>query len=392
MSIERRESLAFVTILCGLALLAAYAFRALLTPGIGGLPGRDAGNLYVWEMFTRSVLATGQLPFWNPFHFAGTPHLADPQTLVLYPPAVLLRWLPLLTFFPWLAVIHVWLGGAGTLFLGRVIGLGWVAASAAAVAVTLGGSVGPWLHNGHLLVLFSAAWLPWGLALAIVSARRQTIWPHPFLVVVLVLQFLAAYLQGSIYAVAAVSLYFVFSAIWPDGTDRRASRWRPLGQLAMLGVLTVGVSAFQLLPTLRLISEAGRSSGIPYAEALEGGWSLRHLATFFFPFLAVPLESPHRYLVDAVGVRGLGDDGDGSTGFPGSQVTAASRFFSASLPVSRFCLPARNSRSIEFTTGCSRGCVYRADCCSWPPSASRCSARSASSGSWPSRGPGSGGH
>ena len=82
---------AAAAILCGLAALVLYTLRDLFVAEDDVLPGRDSVNLYVWEIYTRTVLASGRLPFWNPFHFAGTPHLADVQTTVLYPPAMLLR-------------------------------------------------------------------------------------------------------------------------------------------------------------------------------------------------------------------------------------------------------------------------------------------------------------
>lgn len=290
-------------ILCGLAVLVLYTLRGLLTAGENQLPGRDSVNLYIWEIYTRSVLATGTLPFWNPFHFAGTPHLADPQTTVLYPPAIFLRWLPPDVFLAWMAALHVWLAGAGVLFLCRVIGLGWLSSSAVAIAGMLGGATGARLHNGHLLLLYCAAWLPWALGLAIVSLRRTTVWPHPALVLVLVLQFLAGYIQGSVYLVGAVCLYYVYSAIWPEVADHGFRR-RAVAQLVVLGVLSLGVAAFQLFPTARLVVEAGRRSGIPYEDAIEGGWSLQNLVTFFFPFFGVSASTPHRDLAEAVGYVG----------------------------------------------------------------------------------------
>ena len=173
---------AAAAILCGLSILVFITFRDVLVAEDDVLPGRDSVNLYVWEIYTRTVLATGKLPFWNPFHFAGTPHLADVQTTVLYPPAMLLRWLPPGAFLSSMAALHIWIAGAGVLFLARVIGLGWLAATAAAVAGMLGGSAGARLHNGHLLLLYCAAWLPWALGFAIMSIRRATLLPHPGLV------------------------------------------------------------------------------------------------------------------------------------------------------------------------------------------------------------------
>lgn len=281
----------------GLALLVAFALRELLAPGFDRLPGRDAGNLYSWELFTRSVLASGQLPHWNPYQFGGTPFLADTQTNVLYPPALLLRWLPPLAFLPWMAALHIWLGGIGTVFLARVAGLSWLAAAVAGVAATLGGSIAPWLSNGHLLLIYCSAWLPWALGLAVLSARRPTWGPHPGLVAVLVLQVLAGYLQGSIYLTAAVCLYFVFAAVWPERRSNSGAssvaRWRPLAQLACAGALALGLTAFQLLPTARLVSEAGRTAGMSFDDATRGEWRVADLSTFFMPLQeAVPEEAP----------------------------------------------------------------------------------------------------
>jgi hypothetical protein len=279
---------AAVAIASALAAAVMFLLRDMLAPGFDRLPGTDSGNLYSWELYTRSVLATGRLPHWNPYQFGGTPHLADTQTTVLYPLALLLRWLNPLAFLPWMAALHLWLAGIGMLVLGRVVGVEWLAASAAAVAVTFGGTVTPWLHDGYLLLIYSAAWLPWALAFAILSVRRGTVLPHPGLVCVLVLQLLAGYLQGFVYATGAVCLYFLYSALWPDHTSSRPRRWLPIVQLSIAGVIAAGVSAFQLLPTATLVAEAGRTFGIPYETAVRGSWSTAELATFFFPSREAP--------------------------------------------------------------------------------------------------------
>jgi hypothetical protein len=297
-----------VIFLSGSALLLVVLLRGILDLSVDRLPGIDSGNIYAWEVYTRSVLADWKLPFWNPYHFAGTPHLADPQTTVLYPPAMLLRWLPVPAFLGWMLALHLWIAGAGALFAARAIGTGWIAAAAAAVAVMLGGSVTGWIHGGHLLVIYSAAWVPWALGLAVVSVRSGRILPDGRLVAVLVLQFLTGYLQGSLYLAAAVAWYFVFSVLWPpspaDVHGIRVRRWTPLAQLALLGVLCAGAAAFQLLPTVVLVAEAGRSGGLPYREALDGSWQAKDLATLLFPFYGVAEEPPYRMLPDRLAYVG----------------------------------------------------------------------------------------
>jgi hypothetical protein len=283
--------------------LAVYLLWTLLRPGSTSLPGRDSVNLYYWERFTRAVLGTGRLPFWNPYSFSGSPFLADVQTTVLYPPALLLRALPLPLFLPAMAAVHLWIGGMGALFLGRVLGLRWPAAAASAIAVMLGGSAAPWIHNGHLLVLYCAAWMPWTLALAMLSVRRDTAWPHPALVIAVGLQFLGGYVQGAMYAAFAVGAWFLFAALWPERRTWRA-RQTAVIQLAVLALLAGGIVAFQLLPTARLVGEAARTSGVPYEVATEGAWTFRSFARFFYPFNGAAEQPPYRDLSDGLAYIG----------------------------------------------------------------------------------------
>src|SRR3954451_18141044 len=54
------------------ATVVFFTLRPLLTSSAAVLPGTDASNLYAWELYTRSVLAMGRVPHWNPFLFGGT--------------------------------------------------------------------------------------------------------------------------------------------------------------------------------------------------------------------------------------------------------------------------------------------------------------------------------
>ena len=295
-----------VAVLLGVTALVLFTLRPLLWSQNDVLPGTDASNLYAWELYTRAVLTAGRLPHWNPYLFSGTPHFADTQTTVLYPPALLLRWLAPAPYFSWMVALHMTVAGTGAAVLARVIGLGWPAAAAAAVAVSLGGSVPAWVYNGHLLLLWGTSWLPWLMAAAFVSFRRPTVWPHPLLVTLLVLQFLAGYLQGSIYIAAVLGVCCVAFAAWPDRPTSGLARWRPVIQLGVAGALAAGLAAFQLWPTLQLVGAAGRNSGIPYSTAVRGGWSLGDLVTFVLPFSGISAASPMRFIGDHTAYVGCG--------------------------------------------------------------------------------------
>jgi hypothetical protein len=276
------------------AALIGLVLRPILV-ATGKLPGVDAHNLYTWELYTRSVYGAGRLPFWNPYFFTGIPHLADVQTQVLYPPALLLRWLPIPTFLSVMAAVHLWIAAVGAMVLVRVAGAGWIAAAAAAVAVALGGSAGPWIHNGHLLLLESASWLPWILAFALLSTGRRSWLPRTGLVVACGLQFMTGYLQGTLYTAGALTVYYAFALMWPAGATRR----QLLVQWPLTGLLAAGLVAIQLIPTSVLVLNAGRTGRLSWDEAAEGGWRAADLVRIVRPFAGLPPGGSYREVGDS---------------------------------------------------------------------------------------------
>jgi hypothetical protein len=288
----------------GLALTTAYAFRSIVWAADHRLPGLDAPIHYAWEVYTRAALAAGVWPLWNPYAWSGTPHFADALTTTAYPPAVLLRWLPVVEFFRWMVVVHLVIGGTGALYLSRLIGLHWLSGAAAAAAVALGGAAASWTHLGHVNILYAVSWLPWAVGLAIQSVRRATVLPHPALPLVLVTVLLAGHIQFAAYVTGAVSLYFFYSALWPEPGSVSPVRWRPLAQWAVLGLVALGLSAFQLLPQVSFGAESARVLGLPYERAAAGGWEFRDVATIFWPFTGVDQQPVLRYLSHRVAYVG----------------------------------------------------------------------------------------
>ena len=66
----RQPVLMSAGIILAVALMLVFILRDVLTTG--SLPGAESRSLYSSEVYTRSVLATGELPYWNPFYFGGT--------------------------------------------------------------------------------------------------------------------------------------------------------------------------------------------------------------------------------------------------------------------------------------------------------------------------------
>ena len=227
----------------------------------------EGDETLTWEAVNRLAYDAGQSPYWDPYSFSGYPGMANIQTLVYYPPAMVLRLLPLTAFVNWGLVLHLWIMGAGVFALCRQLGTCRMAGVVAAAGVMLSGAVAPKLYLGHFVVLFGYAWLPLALALALRSSRRTTLWPDPALVAVLVLQVLAGFVQGSVYVGVAVTAVFFCRPQRAPAAGRRP--WAPLVQPLVLFALVGALAAFQLLPTFHLLADAGRATGLDYASASE---------------------------------------------------------------------------------------------------------------------------
>jgi hypothetical protein len=254
----------------------------LLRPG-RTIVGEDLGPPFNWEAFNRATLAQGKLPLWNPHVFSGIPGIADIQTRFFYLPDVLLRGVPLTDAFNYAFIFHLWLAAAGTYALCRQIRTSRWAAILAALGFALGGAFTPRLYPVHVLLIWSIAWLPLILALCLRSIQSGRWMPSPSLPIVLAIQVLAGYIQGSIYVVGVIVLFYVFHALSRRSRARSSAFWRLPFQLCLVGLVSGGLTAAQLIPTARLVGEAGRAEGISYEAATRDSLSWAHLTTLVFP-------------------------------------------------------------------------------------------------------------
>ena len=78
----------------GLAIvLFSLGSLALAWPWLSGavtIPWDAKAHFYAQAQFLAHALHHGESPFWNPNVFAGSPQIADPQSLIFSPPYLLL--------------------------------------------------------------------------------------------------------------------------------------------------------------------------------------------------------------------------------------------------------------------------------------------------------------
>ena len=201
-----------------------------------------------WEIVNQRALGERTLPLWNPYQFGGRPHLANAEMLSLYPPHMLLRFLPLPLFVAVSFALHAWLAAAGTYLVARMLRVSRLAALAASGAILCGRLFISFEDMAYSPDVYRLAWLPLVAACALRSAARPTWLPCPELVAVVTLGLIASALSPA-YLVATVTASYAFHAMWqsPAGSWSR----HIVAQPVILACLAVGLSAVQIVPTVR---------------------------------------------------------------------------------------------------------------------------------------------
>ena len=218
------------------------------------------------EIVNREAWASGTLPLWNPYEFGGRPHLANPETLSLYPPHMPLRFLPLPLFFSLSFALHTWLAGAGSYFAARALGASRFASALASAGVLGGRLFVPFEVRDASLDMYGLAWLPLIAMLSLRSATLPRCLPHPGLVVAVTLGLLASALKPT-YVLATLVGCYLFAAIWLP--DRAGRRRHLLVQPIVVAGLAVGMAAMQIVPTARFRAtvEGDLSADVPLPTA-----------------------------------------------------------------------------------------------------------------------------
>ena len=218
-----------------------------------------------WRAFSARMLASGELPLWNPYASCGFPHQSTPHTAVFYPGSFAFYFLPFAAALRWTVAIHLAVAALGTYWFGGKLGLGAAARTLAAVAFAFCTWLVAWI--GFLSDFQTMAWLPVALAcfhdlIARPNARRVVTTAAAMAVC-----FLAGYPDYCAQVWVVLACYAIVAAAF--GNDTRASILSRLSYgLAGFG-LGVILAAVQLLPTIELATHSQRYAGLDPSRASE---------------------------------------------------------------------------------------------------------------------------
>ena len=208
------------------------------------------------KLYNLEQITNGQIPLWNPFNFAGTPHMANIQSAVFYPLNLLFYLLPFHVGYGFFILLQPLLAGLFTYLFCRKIRLTPQASLLASLSFMFSGFVTSWLEYGTLVHAF--LWLPLCLYLIekLKDQHRFSLW-HFVMILTLSLSFLSGHLQISLYLYFISFCYYFVSLIKTKKTELKS-----LINLVIVFLAPLLLISFQLLPSLKLYFLSLRSQAV----------------------------------------------------------------------------------------------------------------------------------
>ncbi len=275
------------------SIFIVWLAAALAWPLSGQVVPWDSKNhFYPMFRYLGSAFADGVFPSWNPYHFAGHPTIADPQSLLFTPTMALFAYLaPKASMFAFDIVVyaHLLLGGIAVGLLGLRRGFSAPAALIAAVIFMMGGSAAARLQ--HTGMIFSYAFLPLALLALEECFARRSHW----------LAFGFGLAAGLMALGRDQIAYFGCLILIAAAVSQAFEEGRPLAwlkehwlRLAIMAVTGATLIIVPMILTLQFLAGSNRPE-IGYGLAVMGSLPPQSFATLLFPNVFGTLDNTVDY-------------------------------------------------------------------------------------------------
>jgi hypothetical protein len=236
-------------------------------------------SYYPRRVFATRMIRDGNVPFWNPHQFCGTPFLATFQTMVFYPVNIPLYALDPPAQMDIFIYLHFLIAAVFGYLLGRKLKMSAPASVVTSITYTFCGFMVT--RYGQPTFISTASWLPAVLFFGEHLIERPSFRRMGLLGLIVSLSILAGFPQLVMITIYALLGYMLMRVIMLAGRPRRARVAIMLAVLAAVGVACL-VSAFQLLPTYELSRFSFRKV-LPYEMVLSSAHHRLVSLKYFIP-------------------------------------------------------------------------------------------------------------
>lgn len=231
------------------------------------------GQIYPWKKLTIDTFKHGEIPLWNPYSFAGNPHIANYQSAVFSPFNLLFFVLPFIDAWSVLVLAQPLIAGLFMYLFAREIRVGRVGSLISSVSFMFSGFMVVWMAYGTLS--YAILYLP--LALYAVE-RYYRSGSFKFLLILILtisLSFFSGHFQISFYFFMALIFYILYRAFIKRDI-------RSMTFLLISVILGLVIAVLQLAPSVMLYKNSIRSELFQVGEAIPFHYLITVIAPDFF--------------------------------------------------------------------------------------------------------------
>lgn len=235
--------------------------------------------------FVSSLYRQGELPLWNPYLFNGFPSIGNIETQAFYPPNIL--FIPFSVITPYVVylqvVFHYFLSGISMYIASRCYLIRRESCLLSAFTYMYSGfMIG---HFSHITMIDVLAWFPLIFCVYDKALLEKNLRLASLAGLILGFSILAGHPQSSHIIFSVLTLHTVFRAFKLYSKDKNGHvLLKSAAILAVAFGIGVCFSAVQLVPTIELVKEAVRGSGLSFdVSARSGQLSWQDLVLFFIP-------------------------------------------------------------------------------------------------------------
>lgn len=228
------------------------------------------------EFWATDYLKKGQVPLWNPYVGGGLPILAEAQTGIFYPPAIILYYfLPVPVAFNWLIISSFIFIAIGMYFYAKEMGLTRIPSFFTALIFILSGFM--WGHLRHVPIITALTTMPlMFLAVEEIIRGARLSWML-ILAVLTAISFLAGHYTTTYLILLVLSIYFILRL---KGNNNLKLPLYVFGAIILSGL----IAAVQLLPSLELVKYSTRFNvDVGFQELWGSTFGWKHLLLFINP-------------------------------------------------------------------------------------------------------------
>jgi len=239
------------------------------------------------QSFAAKEFAHGNIPFWNPFTFAGMPFLADLQVGFFYPFNRILslfvsnQGLPVIAIEA-IIIIHFLIAQINMFFLSKYLKISTYGAIIAAISYSF--SMLMVCHVIHPMIVYHLAWLPLILMFFIRGVEKKELSSAIISGTLFGFTMLSGHPQMTLYIGLLLGMVFVWFFV--SGIKHKKINGLDYFTYFSAGIIPIilaaGIFCIQYLPSKELASLSQRNE-ITYEKATEGSLSFKNIYTSVIP-------------------------------------------------------------------------------------------------------------